>query len=129
MSRTTYTFEPKEMAVRELRLDGSGPARWLLCLGYEERNGHGCYVGTVWSVRNNQPLREGDILTIPYRMLSFPIAVEEPDGWRHYVVLRRFWRFSRRYRLTGVRGGSEGRVRTLEIPLVKKVGLQREEQG
>lgn len=60
MNKSTYTFEPVEVAVRELRLDGLSPARWLICLGYEEQEGRGRYVGTVWSMKNSQPVRVGD---------------------------------------------------------------------
>lgn len=59
MNKSTYTFEPIEIAIRELHLDSIGPIRWLVCVGYEVQNGRGLFVGTMWSVKNDCPVRAG----------------------------------------------------------------------
>lgn len=65
------------------------------------------------------PFCEGDVLKIPHKMLGFPVAVEEPGGMSHFVVLDRVgWR---RYRLRGV----WEEVRELQIALKDKVEVER----
>ena len=66
------------------------------------------------------PFYEGDVLKIPHKMLwDIPVAVEEPEGISHFVVLDRVgWR---RYRLKGV----WEEVAELQITLKDKVEVER----
>lgn len=68
------------------------------------------------------PFYEGDVLKIPHKILwDIPVAVEEPEGTSHFVVLDRVGWFGRRYRLRGV----WQEVRELQIPLKHKVEVER----
>lgn len=60
MSTTAYRLEVLEASTKSLVLEGSGQeVVWLVCLAYEVQQGRGSWVGTVYSMTLDRPVRVG----------------------------------------------------------------------
>lgn len=60
MSATAYQLEVVEAATKSLTLEGSGQkVTWLMCLAYEVQEGNARWVGTVYNMTLDRPVRVG----------------------------------------------------------------------
>lgn len=60
MSATAYRLEVVEAATKTLVLEGSGhEVTWLICLACEVQEGNAKWVGTVYSMTLQRPVRVG----------------------------------------------------------------------
>jgi hypothetical protein len=80
--KTTYSFVPKEIALRQYEVEGSGAATYLLCLGWEVYEDRGYWVGTIWSEATRKPVRVGK--NGEYRRLMRS-PVEAFSWWRRML--------------------------------------------